>query len=340
VPVAHRSSMARPHMKAAVYSRYGPPHVVQIEDVEKPVPRDNEVLVRISATTVCAADWRFRKADPFFVRLMNGLWRPKKIHILGMEFAGIVESTGKAVTRFAAGDQVFGGTGFNFGAHAEYACLPEDGALAMKPVHMTLEEAAAVYFGGVTVVSFLGRGLGREKLQAGQKVLIYGASGSVGTCAVQLAKHFGAHVTGVCSTANLELVKSLGADEVVDYTREDFSRAGRVYDIVVDTVGKSGFRRSMKSLKRGGFYVLIGYSGLPFMLESKLGGVWASVTGAAKVISGVTRDNAGDLSLLKGLLDAGKLRTVIDRRYRLEQIAEAHRYVEAGHKKGNVVVVI
>jgi len=327
-------------MKAAVYRRYGPPDVVQIEDVEKPAPRDNEFLVRIQATTVCAADWRLRKADPFFVRFMNGLGRPKKIHILGMELAGTVESTGKAVTRFAEGDQVFGGTGFRFGAHAEYACLPEDGALAMKPVDMTLEEAAAVYFGGVTVVSFLGRGLGREKLQAGQRVLVYGASGSVGTFAVQLAKHFGAHVTGVCSGANLELVKSLGADEVVDYTREDFSKAGRVYDIVVDTVGRSGFRRSMKSLKRGGFYVLIGYSGLSFMLGSTLGGMWTSITGAAKVISGVTRDNAGDLSFLKGLLDAGKLRTVIDRRYTLEQIAEAHRYVEAGHKKGNVVIVV
>jgi NADPH:quinone reductase-like Zn-dependent oxidoreductase len=267
---------------------------------------------------------------------MNGIGRPKKIRILGMEFAGTVESTGKAVTRFAEGDEVFGGTGFKFGAHAEYACLPEDGALAMKPVHMTVEEAAAVYFGGSTVVSFLGRGT----IQAGQKVLIYGASGSVGTFAVQFAKHFGAHVTGVCSTPNLELVKSLGADEVVDYTREDFSRAGRVYDVVVDTVGKSGFRRSMKSLKHGGLYFQIGYSGLPSMLGSNLGKMWTSITGAAKVNSGVTRDNAGDLTLLKGLLDAGKLRTVIDRRYTLEQIAEAHRYVEAGHKKGNVVIVV
>jgi NADPH:quinone reductase-like Zn-dependent oxidoreductase len=303
--------MVRLHMKAAVYNKYGPPDVVQIEDVEKPIPRDNEVLVRVSATTVCAADWRFRKAEPFFVRLMNGVWRPKKIRILGMEFAGTVESTGKAVTRFAEGDQVFGGTGFKFGAHAE--------------------------FGGVTVASFLGRG---TTIQAGQKVLIYGASGSVGTFAVQVAKHFGAYVTGVCSTANLELVRSLGADEVVDYTREDFSGAGRVYDVVVDTVAKSGFRRSIKSLKRGGFYVQIGYSGLSTMLGSKLGGMWTSITGAAKVIGGVPRDNAGDLSFLKGLLDAGKLRTVIDRRYTLEQIVEAHRYVEAGHKKGNVVIVI
>jgi NADPH:quinone reductase-like Zn-dependent oxidoreductase len=326
-----------PHMKAAVYSRYGPPDVVQIKDVEKPAPRDNEVLVRIHATTVCAADWRFRKANPFFVRFMNGFWRPKKIHILGMEFAGIVESVGKAVTRFADGDQVFGSTGFRFGAHAEFLCAPEDGMLAIKPVNTTFEEAAAVLFGGVSALFFLRK----AKIQAGQKVLIYGASGSVGVFAVQLAKHFGAHVTAVCSTANLDMVKSLGADEVVDYAREDFSRAGRVYDMVFDTVGKSGFARSLKSLKRGGFYVQVGGSG---RLTSILGGIlqekWASVTGAAKVISGVARTADGDLSFLKGLIEAGKLRTVIDRSYSLDQIAEAHRYVEAGHKKGNVAIVV
>jgi NADPH:quinone reductase-like Zn-dependent oxidoreductase len=319
-------------MKAAVFNRYGPPEVLQIEDVEKPVPKDNEVLVRIYATTVCTADWRIRKADPFIVRFMIGLWRPTKIHIFGMEFAGKIESTGKAVTRFAEGDQVFGGTGFKFGAHAEYACLPEDGTLAIKPVNMTYEEAAAVFFGGVSALYFLKKG----EIQAGQKVLIYGASGSVGTFAVQLAKHFGAHVTGVCSTANLELVKSLGADEVIDYTREDFSKAGRVYDVIVDTVGKSGYWRSMKSLKRGGFYVLVTIA----VLSSTLGRMWASLTGAGKVISGGARPDPGDQALLKGLIEAGELRTVIDRRYSLEQIADAHRYVEAGHKKGNVVIVV
>ena len=232
---------------------------MQIEDIEKPIPKDNQVLVRIHATTVSAGDWRMRRAVPFIVRFMTGIWGPKKIQVLGMEFAGKVESVGKAVTRSGEGDQVFGSTGFKFGAHAEYVCLHEDALLAIKPVNMTFEEAAAVLFGGVSALHFLRK----ANIQEGQKVLIYGASGSVGVFAVQLAKHFGAHVTGVCSTANLDLVKSLGADELVDYTREDFSRAGRVYDMVFDTVGKSGFSRSLKSLKRGGFYVR--------------GGVWTTI---------------------------------------------------------------
>jgi NADPH:quinone reductase-like Zn-dependent oxidoreductase len=324
-------------MRAAVYTRYGPPDVVQIKVVEKPVPKDNEVLVRIHATTVCAADWRLRKADPFFIRLMNGLTRPKKINVLGMEFAGTVESVGKTVTRFHAGDQVFGSTGFKLGAHAEYLCLPQDGALATKPNNMTPEEAAAVLFGAISALHFLRK----ARIQAGQNVLIYGASGSVGVFAVQLAKHFGTHVTGVCSTANLDLVKSLGADAVVDYTRDDFSKAGRVYDIVLDTVGKSGFSRSLRSLKRGGSYARVGGSGrLLSILGGMLRGMWVSLTGAAKVISGVARGTAEDQSFLKGLIEAGKLQTVIDRRYSLDQIAEAHSYAEAGHKRGHVVIVL
>jgi NADPH:quinone reductase-like Zn-dependent oxidoreductase len=324
-------------MRAAVFTEYGPPDVLQIKDVAKPVPKDNEILVRIHATTVCAADYRIRKADPFIVRFVIGLWRPKKIHILGMEFAGTIESVGKAVTRFAAGDQVFGATGFKFGAHAEYACLPEDGTLAIKPVNMTLEEAAAVLFGGFTALHFLRK----AKIQSGQKVLIYGASGSVGVFTVQLAKHFGAHVTAVCSTANLDLVKSLGADRVLDYTREDFSKAGRVYDMVFDTVGHSGFSRSLKSLKRGSFYVRAGGSGRVLsMLGDMLRGMWISITGAAKIVGGVARGDAGDVSFLKQLIEARELRTVIDRRYSLDQIAEAHRYAEAGHKKGHVVIVL
>jgi NADPH:quinone reductase-like Zn-dependent oxidoreductase len=324
-------------MRAAVFTEYGSPDVLQLKDVEKPVPRDNQVLVRVHATTVCAADWRIRKADPFLVRFMIGLRRPKKIHILGMEFAGTIESVGKTVTRFAPGDQVFGGTGFKFGAHAEYTCLAEDATLAIKPVNMTYEEAAAVFFGGFTASHFLRK----AKIQAGQKVLIYGASGSVGVFAVQLAKHFGAHVTAVCSTANLGLVKSLGADQVVDYTREDFSRAGRVYDMVFDAVGHSGFSRSLKSLKRGGFYVRAGGSGGTLsMLGDMLRSMWISTTGAAKVVGGVARGDAGDVSFLKELIEAGEIRTVIDRRYSLDQIAEAHRYTEAGHKKGHVVIVL
>ena len=324
-------------MKAAVYTRYGPPDVLEIKNVEKPVPADNEVLVRVHATTVCAADWRMRKADPFLIRLMNGLSAPKKIHVLGIEFAGRIESVGRAVTRFREGDEVFGATGFKFGAHAEYVCVPADGVIEMKPANMTLEEAAAVFFGAVSALHFLRK----AGIRAGQKVLVYGASGSVGVFAVQLAKHFGAHVTGVCSTRNVELVRSLGADEVVDYTKEDFSRAGRVYDIVCDTVGKSGFSRSLKSLVRGGAYVLIGYSGqLPSFLGGLVRGMWASATGAARVIGGVAHAAAGDVTFLKGLIEAGTLRTVIDRRYSLDEIAEAHRYAEAGHKRGHVVIVL
>jgi NADPH:quinone reductase-like Zn-dependent oxidoreductase len=324
-------------MKAAVYNRYGPPEVIEIRDVENPVPREHEVLVRVRATTVCAADWRLRSANPFLVRFINGLWRPTKIRILGMEFAGQVESVGKGVTRFKPGDQVYGGSGFKFGAHAEYICLSEDALLAAKPANMSYDEASAVLFGAVTALHFLRKaGIG-----TGQNVLVYGASGSVGIFAVQLAKHFGASVTGVCSAGNLELVKSLRADEVVDYTKEDFSSAGPVYDIVFDTVGKSGFSRSLKAIKRGGRYVRIAPSGgtLSFLGEI-LRGMWVSITGAAKVIGGVTRGTTDDLLFLNNLIETGKLRTVIDKRYALSEIAEAHRHAEAGHKRGHVVVLL
>ena len=324
-------------MKAAVYNSYGPPEVLEVRDVEKPVPGDNEVLVRVRATTVCAADWRLRKADPFLVRFMNGLWRPTRVHILGMEFAGEVESVGKAVSRFKAGHQVFGGAGFKFGAYADYICLREDALLAAKPANMSYEEAAAVLFGAVTALHFLRK----AGIHAGQKVLVYGASGSVGVFVVQLAKHFGARVTAVCSTANLDLVKSLGADEVVDYTREDFSSAGPVYDIVFDAHGKSGFPRSLKAIKRGGRYVRIGpCGGMAAFIGDLLRGIGVSMTGAAKVIGGITHSAVDDLSFLTALIEAGKLRTVIDRRYALDQIVEAHRYAEAGHKRGHVVIVL
>lgn len=315
-------------MKAAVYRR----GAVQIEDVEKPVPKDNEVLVRIHAATICAADYRL-KSFPFLLAWIIGLRNGK---ILGMELAGTVESVGKAVTRLRPGDPVFGGTGFKLGAHAGYACVLER-QVETKPVNMTLEESSAVAFGGLTALCFLRM----AKIQAGQNVLVYGASGSVGVFVVQLAKHFGARVTGVCSTANLDMVKSLGADEVIDYTKEDFSKSGRVYDMIVETVGKAGYSRCLKSLKRGAPLVLITISG---GLGSILGDVvrqqWISITRAAKIIGGVTRPAPEDLSFLKSLIEAGKLRTVIDKRYPLQEIAEAFRYAEAGHKKGHVIINI
>jgi NADPH:quinone reductase-like Zn-dependent oxidoreductase len=323
-------------LRAVVYCRYGPPEALRIEDVPKPVPKDNEVLVRVQASTVAAADWRMRSARPVLIRLFNGLLRPKK-KVLGMEFAGSVESAGGTVTRFHEGDWVFGSTGFQFGAHAEYLCIAEDGAVGTKPANMTVEESAAVMFGGVSAWYFLRK----ANIGPGQRVLIYGASGSVGLFAVQLAKQFGARVTAVCSTANLEWVKNLGADEVVDYTREDFSKAGQVYDMVFDAVGYSGFRRSLRALKRGGYYVRVGASGgMASILLDMLRGMWVSFTGTAKVVGGVAADAPQALVVLKELIEAGKLKTVIDGRYPLEQIAEAHRHAEAGHKKGHVLVLI
>jgi len=315
-------------MKAAVSS----PGVVRIQDVEKPLPKDHEVLVRIHASTICAADYRLKNL-PYVIGMIIGLRKGK---ILGMELSGTVESVGQAVTRFRAGDQVFGGTGFKFGTHAEYACALES-RLELKPVNMTLEESAAILFGGFTALCFLRM----AKIQKGQNVLVYGASGSVGVFAVQLAKHFGARVTGVCSTANLDLVKSLGADQVIDYTKEDFSRTGRVYDMLIDTVGKAGFSRGLRSLKRGGPYVVIAPSGGVWSILRDIPRQWwISITGAAKMIGGLPRPAPGDLAFLKGLIEAGELRTVIDRRYPLQEIAEAFRYAEAGHKKGHVVILL
>jgi NADPH:quinone reductase-like Zn-dependent oxidoreductase len=323
-------------MKAAVHRR----GVIEIRDIEIPVPKDDEVLVRVHAATICAADYRFaRGLRSILGRAIAGL--RKKPIILGMELSGTVESVGKAVTRFRAGDQVFGGTGRKFGSHAEFACAAE-GRLEMRPRNMTLEESAAVMFGGFTALGFL-----REaNVQAGQNVLVYGASGSVGVFAVQLAKRFGSRVTGVCSTGNLDLVRWLGADAVVDYTREDFSRDGRAYDVIVDTVGQSGFSRSLRALKRGAPYIRVAPSGgiqwsrfLLSLVGDTVRQAWISMTGAARMIGGVPRIMPGDLALLKGLIDAGELRTVIDRRYSLGEIGEAFRYAEAGHKKGHVVIV-
>ena len=318
-------------MKAIVYERYGPPEVLHLKEVQNPTPKSNEVLVRIYATAVCSGDVRMRKADPFAVRFMLGLIRPGK-PILGIVFAGEIEETGKEVTLFKKGDQVYGNTVMSFGAYAEYKCLPEAGVLAIKPASLTYSEAVAIPFGGTTALHFLRK----AKIQRGQKVLIYGASGAVGTSAVQLAKYFGAEVTGVCSTMNIALVKSLGADKVIDYTKEDFSKSGEAYDIIFDTVGKSPFSGSIKSLKKNGHYLRVVHMSLSPILK----GLWTTFTSGKKVIGGVTKEKAENLIFLNSLIETGKLKPVIDRTYPLEEMVEAHEYVEKGHKRGNVIIVL
>ncbi len=322
-------------MKAIVYERYGPPEVLQLKEVEKPTPKDNEVLIKIHATTVTAGDWRVRSlivpaGFGLIMRLVLGVSRPRQ-PILGSELAGEIESVGKDVSKFKVGDQVFAFSGFGMGCHAQYKCMPEDGAVALKPTNLTYDEAAALSFGGTTALDFLRR----AKLQSGEKVLVNGASGAVGTAAVQLAKHFGADVTGVCSTANVELVQSLGANHVIDYSKEDFTQNGETYDVIVDVVGTAPFSRSKESLKeRGRLLQVLG--SLPELLRVP----WVSMTSSKKVIAGPAAERAEDLRYLAKLAEAGEFKPVIDRRYPFEQIAEAHRYVDTGRKKGNVVIAL
>jgi NADPH:quinone reductase-like Zn-dependent oxidoreductase len=324
-------------VKAILHTAYRPPDELQLKEVERPVPKADEVLIKIHATTVTTSDCNIRnqtfvpKLFLLPVRMEFGLTKPKN-NILGFDLAGDVEAVGKDVTRFRVGEQVFGTTEPAFGAHAEYVCLPEDGVLTTKPANMTYEEAATVPVIGNTALHFI-RDMGN--VQAGQRVLINGASGGIGTFAVQLAKHYGAEVTGVCSTTNLELVESLGADHVIDYTREDFTKAGQTYDVIFDAVGKSSFSRCKRALKDKGIY-LVTVPKLAALLQT----AWTPMMRGKTVKMEGAPAKVENLIFLKELIEAGKLRTVIDRRYPLEQTAEAFRYVEKGHKKGNVVITV
>lgn len=323
-------------MKAIVYTKYGSPDVLKLKEIEKPTPGDNEVLIKVHATSVTAADYRirsFKVSIGFWLpaRIALGLLGPKKT-ILGVDVAGEIEAIGKDVKLFKEGDQVFGIDGNGMGGYAEYVCRSEKGALAIKPANMTYEDAAAVPHGATSALFFLRE---KGKIQRGQKVLIYGASGGVGTAAIQLASYFGAEVTGVSSTANLELVRSLGADKVIDYTKEDFTKNGETYDIIFDTVGKTSFSRCKSSLKQKGVYLLTVFEFAQLFLM-----LWTSMTGGRKVICAVASERAEDMLFFKEIIETGKLKTVIDRRYPFEQIVEAHTYAEKGHKRGNVVITL
>jgi NADPH:quinone reductase-like Zn-dependent oxidoreductase len=324
-------------MKAVVYDRYGPPDVLRLEDIERSIPKDDEVLVKIDATAVTRADCATREANrhsglavTVLSRLISGVRRPKQ-RILGSEFAGEVEAVGAAVSEFAVGDQVFGSTGFRFGAYAEFICMRESARITRKPAGLSFEEAAAICDGGLNALWCLRL----ADLRKGQRILIYGASGAIGTAGVQLARYFGADVTAVCNTKNLELVRSLGADRVIDYTKEDFTKNGQTYDVIFDAVGKHSFSRCRGSLKRGGSYLATdGFRNLMLAL-------WTSRVGDKKVVFQIPpRYTKKDVVLLKELIEAGRYRAVIDRRYPLEDVVEATRYVETEQKTGNVVLTV
>jgi len=324
-------------MKAIVYTEYGPADVLHLQEVEKPTPKDNEVLIKIHATSVTAGDCNARgfvfiqPGFGFISRLAFGLQKPRQ-PILGLELSGEIVEAGKDVRRFKQGDQVFG-ISQKYGAYAEYTCMAEDACLVMKPANLTCAEAASIPFGATTALYFL---RDMAKLQPGQKVLIIGASGCTGVYAIQLARYYGAEVTGVCSTRNLELVHSLGADHLIDYTKENFTRNGQTYDVIFDMVpGKSSFLRYKSSLEPNGLY-LAGAGGL----ESFVHMAWTALTGGKKVIAGMAPNHVEDLVFLKELLEDGKLKPVIDRRYPLEQTAAAHRYADTGRKKGSVIITI
>ena len=328
-------------MKAIICTKYGPPDVLQLREVEKPAPKDNEILVRVAATSVNYGDLlarNFKEVSPrefnmpwlfwLITKMFFGLSKPK-ITILGSEFAGEIEAVGREVKSFKPGDPVFGYLGQSMGAYAEYLCMPETGVLAIKPANMSFEEAAVAPYGAIMALYLLKQ----ANLQPGQKVLINGASGGIGSAAVQLAKYFGAEVTGVCGAPRAAFVKSLGADKVIDYSKEDFTQSGETYDLIFDILGKSSFSRCKSSLKQNGRYLLAS-----FKMKQLFQMLWTSVTGGKRVICTIAPGSTEDLSSVKELIEAGKIKSVIDRCYPLEQTAEAHRYVETGQKRGNVVI--
>jgi len=326
-------------MKAIVWTKYGPPEVLKLQDIEKPAPKSNEVRIKVHATTVTAGDCEMRCLKfPIYLRLIMrvfvGIRKPTRVTIIGQELAGEIESIGKDVKRFKKGDQIFGSAGFSTGTYAEYICLPEEhdeGILAIKPANMTYEEAATVTTGGLEALHFLRKG----NIQPGQKILINGAGGSIGTYGVQLAKYFGAEVTTVDSEGKLDMLRSIGADHVIDYTQEDFTKNGQTYDVIFDVVGKSPFSGSIRSLKEKGVYLLANPTP-----SKMIRGVWVSRNNSKKVVFEMTKQKTQDLIFIRELIEAGKIHAVIDRTYPLEQTAEAHRYVETGQKKGNIVITL